>query len=90
MSLFQAISESKLERLDSSVSNDDLYCQIVISFFSVSHIRDRHVVFLRESPSQTNTLHGLSPRANYTDRSTAACRRSDCQILRTEGATWSA
>jgi hypothetical protein len=22
-------------------------------------------------------LHGLSPRANYTDRATAACRRND-------------
>jgi hypothetical protein len=27
-------------------------------------------------------LHGLSPRANYTDRATAAFRRSDCQLLR--------
>jgi hypothetical protein len=35
-------------------------------------------------------LHGLSPRANYTDRATAACRRNDCQPLRIEGATWSA
>jgi hypothetical protein len=35
-------------------------------------------------------LHGLSPLANYTDRATAACRRSDCQLLRIEGATWSA
>jgi hypothetical protein len=35
-------------------------------------------------------LHGLSPRANYTDRATAACRQSDCQLLRIEGATWSA
>jgi hypothetical protein len=35
-------------------------------------------------------LHGLSPRANYTDRATAACRRSDCQLLRIEVATWSA
>jgi hypothetical protein len=35
-------------------------------------------------------LHGLSPRANYTDRANAACRRSDCQLLRIEGATWSA
>jgi hypothetical protein len=35
-------------------------------------------------------FHGLSPRANYTDRATAACRRSDCQLLRVEGATWSA
>jgi hypothetical protein len=33
--------------------------------------------------------HGLSPRANYTDPATAACRRSDCQLLRIEGATWS-
>jgi hypothetical protein len=32
-------------------------------------------------------LHGLSPRANYTDRATAACRPSDCQLLRIEGAT---
>jgi hypothetical protein len=29
-----------------------------------------------------NKLHGLSPRVNYTDRATAACRRSDCQLLR--------
>jgi hypothetical protein len=35
-------------------------------------------------------LHGLSPRANYTDRATATCRRSDCQLVRIEGATWSA
>jgi hypothetical protein len=35
-------------------------------------------------------LHGLSPRANYTDRATAACRRSDCQLVQIEGATWAA
>jgi hypothetical protein len=35
-------------------------------------------------------LHGLSPRANYTDRATAACRRSDCQLVRIEGAMRSA
>jgi hypothetical protein len=34
-------------------------------------------------------LRGLSPRANYTDRATAACRRSDCQLVRIEGARWS-
>jgi hypothetical protein len=39
---------------------------------------------------QTNNIHGLSPRAKYTDRATAACRRSDCQLLRIEGTTWSA
>jgi hypothetical protein len=35
-------------------------------------------------------FHDPSPRANYTDRTTASCRRSDCQLLRIEGATWSA
>jgi hypothetical protein len=35
-------------------------------------------------------LHGLNPRANYTDRATAACRRGECQLLCIEGATWSA
>jgi hypothetical protein len=35
-------------------------------------------------------LHSLSPRANYTDRETAACRRSDWKLVRIEGATWSA
>jgi hypothetical protein len=42
-------------------------------------------------PSRNKTkLHGLSPQANYTNRATAACRRSDFQLLRIEGATWSA
>jgi hypothetical protein len=40
--------------------------------------------------SNIKKLHGLSPRANYTERATAAFQRSDCQLLRTEGATWSA
>jgi hypothetical protein len=30
-------------------------------------------------------LHGLSSRANYTDRMTAACRRSDCQLFAERG-----
>jgi hypothetical protein len=29
-------------------------------------------------------------RERTTDRATAACRRSDCQLVRIEGATWSA
>jgi hypothetical protein len=40
--------------------------------------------------STKKKLHRLSPRPNYTDRATAACRRNDCQLLRIEGATWSA
>jgi hypothetical protein len=45
---------------------------------------------LQELKTKETKLHGLSPRANYTDQATAACRRSDCQLLRIEGATWSA
>jgi hypothetical protein len=40
------------------------------------------------SASQKKKLRGLSPRANYTDRATAACRQNDCQLLRIEGGTW--
>jgi hypothetical protein len=37
---------------------------------------------MRVNVTQRKTkLHGLSPRANYTDRATAACRRSDCQLF---------
>jgi hypothetical protein len=35
-------------------------------------------------------LSGLSPRANYTDRATATCRLSQCQLLRIDGVAWSA
>jgi hypothetical protein len=35
-------------------------------------------------------LHGFGPQANYTDRATAACRRSLCQLLQIEGVVWSA
>jgi hypothetical protein len=35
-------------------------------------------------------LRGFSPQANYTDRTTAVCRRCECQLLLTEGAVWSA
>jgi hypothetical protein len=35
--------------------------------------------------TEKKNLHGLSSRANYTDRATAACRRSDCQLLADRG-----
>jgi hypothetical protein len=31
--------------------------------------------------NKKSKLHSLSPQANYTDRATAACRRSDCQLF---------
>jgi hypothetical protein len=53
--------------------------------------RNVTVDYERSSKLKKKTkLHGLSRRANYTDRATPACRRSDCQLLRIEGATWPA
>jgi hypothetical protein len=34
-------------------------------------------------------LRGRSSQVKYTDRVTAACRRSKCQLLRVEGVAWS-
>jgi hypothetical protein len=48
------------------------------------------LVFYHMAVLKKTKLHGLSPRANYTDRATAACHRSDCQLVRIEGAMWSA
>jgi hypothetical protein len=48
------------------------------------------LVAAMEACTKKITLRGLSLRANCTDRETAACRRSDCQLLRMEDATWSA
>jgi hypothetical protein len=42
------------------------------------------------SNNNITKLRGLSPRANYTDRATAACRRSRYKLFRTGGVTWSA
>jgi hypothetical protein len=60
----------------------------ICSWFDHSD-NDLHVL-AKGTNKQTNKLHGLSPRANYTDHATVACRRSDCQLLQIEGATWSA
>jgi hypothetical protein len=43
-----------------------------------------------KSLNKQNKLRGLSLREYYTDLTTAACRWSDCQLLRIEGVTWSA
>jgi hypothetical protein len=48
------------------------------TMFTTSHIISR--VHLKN-------LCGLSPRANYTNQATAACRRSQCQLLWLEGVT---
>jgi hypothetical protein len=58
-------------------------------FFAVLICARLHSVTARKTTMQNFTamktsltylLHGLSPRANYTDRATAASRRSDCQL----------
>jgi hypothetical protein len=74
-----------------------LSCQISLFFLALSTSTHSIVLLcctqclklIMETVTTNNKLHGLSPRANYTDRATAACRRNDCQLLWIEGATWS-
>jgi hypothetical protein len=42
-------------------------------------------VLFRMYSIRKKKLHGLSPRANYTDRATAACQQSDCQLFAESG-----
>jgi hypothetical protein len=64
-------------------------CYYLLGYSAVWSVREP--TFRRNvPPPSSNKLHGLSPRANYTDRATAASRRSGCQLLRIKGATWSA
>jgi hypothetical protein len=57
-----------------------------LSKLVVARIREVLLKYVRESYKMDfeTKLHGLSPRA------TTACRRSDCQLVRIDGATWSA
>jgi hypothetical protein len=66
--------------LKPSESSSSLVCTVQTVY------SDRHFI----ADGYKKKLHGLSPRANYTDRATAACRRSDFQLLRIKVATWSA
>jgi hypothetical protein len=45
----------------------------------------RNAEFLNRRQDDGKNLRGLSPRANYTDRATSACRRSDRQLLNDSG-----
>jgi hypothetical protein len=48
------------------------------------YLRSYHVLYGTFIPLRVKIktkLHGMSPRANYTDRATAACWRSDCQLF---------
>jgi membrane protein implicated in regulation of membrane protease activity len=69
---------------------ESYYFQI-LAFLSIS-LYSRNVTerFISVGKTKKNKLHVLSPRANYTDRATAASRRSGCQLMRIRGATWSA
>jgi hypothetical protein len=72
-------------RSQSAFANQRNRSRIFLSFihyfflyFSLSHL-------ISLSKKLKIKLHGLSPRANYTDRATAACRRSYCQLFADRG-----
>jgi hypothetical protein len=68
------------------VPNQCRCCTLTGKGVRVRHGREFILVLSRiKKPKKKTKLHGLSPRPNYTDRATAACRRSDYQLLRIEG-----
>jgi hypothetical protein len=58
-----------------------------IVYFRLKMVEWQKHVAARGIIDKEKKLRGLSLRANYTDRTTASCRRGHCQLLRTEGAT---
>jgi hypothetical protein len=58
--------------------------------FMDQYFKDVLMGLVKLDNSKLTKLHGLSLRANYTDRATAACRRSQCRLLRIDGVEWSA
>jgi hypothetical protein len=68
----------------------DIHGDLAHHYSKTYALKDTEVFLTVTEKNKKTKLHGLSPRANYTDRATAACRRSDCQPMRIEGATWSA
>jgi hypothetical protein len=103
-SLAIIIRNTQLFSLSYLTTTDPLFCVIglICICFSkycrrlskcvceVSKLGSNHLVLMLNLEMLKTKLHGLSPRENYTDRATAACGRSDCQLLWIEGATWSA
>jgi hypothetical protein len=68
----------------------DMFIFALSTNYEIPRCVRRSFLYLYDPRLTKTKLHGQSPRANYTDRATAACRISDCQLLRIEGATWSA
>jgi hypothetical protein len=52
-------------------------------------IKEQCKRMLNTAVSTKRDFRGMSPRANCTDRATAACRRSYCQLLQIDGAACS-
>jgi hypothetical protein len=85
MILISVLSDGRLFFFKLQSKSVVQYCFLL--YVTVSIFGKHEVIQLKKTKTK---LHGLSPRANYTDRATAACRRSDCQLVRKEGGTWSA
>jgi hypothetical protein len=64
-------------------SNTSLRTNTVNANNSQTLMNFKSIIFLYVT--KKTKLHGLSPRANYTDRPTATCRRSDCQLFADRG-----
>jgi hypothetical protein len=85
MACWNSLNPKKARQVMSKVKS------ILFIFFDIKGIvHAESILMVFTFTPKKKKLHGLGPRANYTDRATTACRWSDCQLLWIEGATWSA
>jgi hypothetical protein len=87
----QAIMEKQTPKMNKillgGASEGPIRAHICTNIHTCKHTAFQTQIFV---VSSTKILRGLSRQANYTDRATAACRRSYCQLLQIEGVAWSA
>jgi hypothetical protein len=77
-----------LESLDLVTKNFYEFNIILIVHRECVSLQNRNFAFIKKT--KKNSMVWVRERTIPTDRATAACRRSDCLLLRIEGATWSA
>jgi hypothetical protein len=81
------MSIEKCSGLIANQTHDLPACSLVPEPTMPAHVPDFDLMlsFTFKKKKRKTKLHGLSPRANYTDRATAACRRSHCKLFADRG-----
>jgi hypothetical protein len=78
---FRLLTKRQFFKIKKVITRNYHYGYFLIHWQSSKYSQSSYIINKRLQKK----LHGLSPRANYTDRATTACRRSDCQLFADRG-----